>query len=424
MDAIDLRAVAVLVSASICFTALSPAIYRRDPGRRKLFLVGLAAVLLVAPWWSAAGLWTWPVGVEKPAGWLAQPLPRALAVLWWTVALIGATRSLARIAAGRRRLAALPALAEPGLERELHAIARSLGLTRSVSLRRGPTPCASTLGRPLLVLPPAAEHWDAATRRAVLGHELAHIRRNDDRWLLLVRLLIDWYWWMPWLKRLQRRYVEAMEESCDDAASHLIGDRTHYVEGLVAAVRSLPAGTRDWDGWVALLGHSHLTARAERLLTRPRPTLDQADGRWVLGWSSIVLAILLTARPAAVPDRVQADTTLYPLQQTQPQSALSTPSRIEARSYLEDWRRGGWHPLPDSARHPLPVYPAGALAAGVTGTVTVEIDLGRGPSGWYRRSPPRVFSSDPGGLLEAAVHRALARAGSADLAASVRPVGT
>lgn len=69
-----------------------------------------------------------------------------------------------------------------------------------------------------------------------LPHELTHIQRRDDRWLLLTRTLVLSYWWMPWLIWMDRGYLRVMEESCDDAASEQIGHHLTYDSALVGTV--------------------------------------------------------------------------------------------------------------------------------------------------------------------------------------------
>ena len=426
---LEVRALLLLVAASALFTLLCPIIYRRDPARRKTFLAALAAVLLVAPWWSAAGLWTWPLGLRDPSlGLLGEPVPWLLLALWWTVGAALAGRTVAAMIRGRRALGALPPFYDVAVEQECRSIAAGLGLARPVEIRLGRAPGASSLAGLVMVLPAAARDWPEITRRAVLGHELAHLQRLDDRLLLMMRLLTDWYWWMPWLGRLRRRYVEAMEESCDDLASTLLASREDYVAGLVRAARSITGpAAQPSPQWVSLLGHSHLSARVQRLLIVPRPTLDHADGRWTLLWACLAFVIVLTAQPAAVPRLLPATAELLPLHQAAavPQAAAAPKlrrPRVETATYLHHPASGTWRRIPDSARDPQPVYPAEALERGVEGEVTVALWLRPTRSGAVRAAPPEISSSDPSGLLVPAVKRALEHARGRGLGAGLRAV--
>lgn len=415
----DLRMLLLVVSASAVFTVLGPAIYRRDPARRRLFLAALAAVLLVAPWWSAAGLWTWPLGLPDPSlEILGRGVPWLALGVWWAVGVLLISRTVVQVQRGRQALRQLPRLDGHAVEAECRQLAGRLGLSRPVELRVGLSPCASSLGGPVLVLPAAILDWPATSRSAVLSHELAHLRRRDDGLMLLIRLLTDWYWWMPWLRRLQRRYVEAMEESCDDLASSLLPTREDYVSGLVRAARRLgTAPAASATAWVSLLGHSHLAVRVQRLLTVPPPRLHHTDGRWTLLWASLVFTAALTAEPSTIPDRIPGSARLLPLQtavEAEPRAAAPEYSRIRVvtESSVRDPRTGRWRPVPDSARDPLPVYPARALAQGLEGHVTVELRMQPTRFGAVPLAPPTLTSSDSTGVLSAAVERALAHHGA------------
>ena len=116
---LDLRVLLLVICASAAFTVLCPLIYRRDPLRRKWFLAALSATLLLAPWWSAAGLWRWPLGLEatfldildRPVPWLAQ-------IVWWPAGALMMARTIVRVGRGRRGLLALPLLTDAGIQSE------------------------------------------------------------------------------------------------------------------------------------------------------------------------------------------------------------------------------------------------------------------------------------------------------------------
>jgi len=423
MTGLELHALAAVTAASLLFTALSGTIYRRDPSRRKLFLAALGLALLAAPWWTVAGLSTWPVALPDGERWsLAVPVPWPVLTAWWLVGGALMSRTLVRVWRGRRALNGLAPLAHASLRARCADTGRALGAPADLQLRAGAEPCASSLGRAMLVLPAAAVTWPPATLHAVLCHEIAHLKRRDDRCVLLVRLIADWYWWLPWLKRLQHRYGEAMEESCDDLASRVAGGREAYVDGLVDAARRLGAGPRARDAaWVNLLGDSHLALRVTRLIERPRVCLDHADGRWTLLWASLACMLLLTARPAAVPDTLPDDASLLPLDRVGGALPADLPdhprARVEVHNHVRHSASDSWQPLEPTARDPLPVYPARALDEGLIGTVTVEMAARANDGGFTAVSTPAIASSDPTGVLAAAVARVLAHRGGADLGA-------
>jgi hypothetical protein len=95
---------------------------------------------------------------------------------------------------------------------------------------------------------------------------------------------------------------------------------------------------------------------------------------------------------------------------------------VTISSAVQDPRSGVWHSVPESARDPLPVYPAQALAQGLEGEVTVELPVRPTRSGLVPAGPPRISSSDPAGVLATAVARALERARGASIGAGLRAV--
>lgn len=90
--------------------------------------------------------------------------------------------------------------------------------------------CAS----PMLVWPMALQQdISRPGRRAVLAHELAHLRRHDP-WLAWIDLLVGAvWWWYPPAYLVRSELSAAAEEACDDWAVSLFPDeRRSYAEAL------------------------------------------------------------------------------------------------------------------------------------------------------------------------------------------------
>ena len=98
-------------------------------------------------------------------------------------------------------------------------------LTREAGLRRRlrvvesaavSAPVVLNVWRPTVVMPEAARQWSRARIRAVLLHELAHIRRNDLSTQMLAHLACAFYWFNPliWFAAHQLRLER--ERACDD----------------------------------------------------------------------------------------------------------------------------------------------------------------------------------------------------------------
>jgi beta-lactamase regulating signal transducer with metallopeptidase domain len=80
-------------------------------------------------------------------------------------------------------------------------------------------PVAMTLGilEPMILLPQHWRDWDEARRRAVLQHELAHVRRKDCliQWLPQTVCALHWFNPLAWIARAQM--LCESERACDDA---------------------------------------------------------------------------------------------------------------------------------------------------------------------------------------------------------------
>ena len=181
-----------------------------------------------------------------PSGWLTQNGEPLAALLWffgsagffaWTVVrTVRFQRTLTR--------AARPA---PQLQRLAAEIGHTLGLPR--------VPGVYTTGarlRPLVwwaggrvrILIPSVflAELDEAEVRAVLAHELAHVRRRDYLVRGVELLACSAYWWNPVVWWAKRRMRSAEESSCDIlavSASRLTRDR--YARSLLRVVEIMSA---------------------------------------------------------------------------------------------------------------------------------------------------------------------------------------
>jgi Zn-dependent protease with chaperone function len=129
--------------------------------------------------------------------------------------------------------------------------------------------CAGLL-RPRVFLSPAArDRLSEAELRAVLAHEAHHVRRRDPLRLLAVRILADALFFLPALRRLERRYAELAELAADEAAVRTAGSAP-----LASALRKLSASDHP-DGTVALAPErvDHLCGVPTRWRLEPRTLL-------------------------------------------------------------------------------------------------------------------------------------------------------
>ena len=111
-----------------------------------------------------------------------------------------------------------------------------LGLTRAIRyLECGWLQAPAVIGwiRPIILLPVwAATGLSETQLRAVIAHELAHIRRHDSIVNLLQILVETLLFYHPAIWWLNRRIRAERELCCDEIAVSLTGDRLEYAKAL------------------------------------------------------------------------------------------------------------------------------------------------------------------------------------------------
>ena len=211
------------------------------------------AVLATAPGASTSGV----VFAERAADAVPALQPAAflqpgLAILW----LVGTAGLLAwtavRVIRFRRTLARVLRPAPAWLQRQAAEIGRDLGLSRIPELHVAAarvTPMVWWAGGRVRVLIPALllTGMGSGELRAILAHELAHVRRRDHlvRWLEWLACTV--FWWNPVAWWARQRLQIAEEACCDQLAVAAGGScRKTYANALLRVVASTsePPGFR------------------------------------------------------------------------------------------------------------------------------------------------------------------------------------
>ncbi|MCI0638797.1 MAG: M56 family metallopeptidase [Gemmataceae bacterium] len=135
-------------------------------------------------------------------------------------------------------------ISDHALLEEMQALCAALELRSSIELRETDEPgLAATFGwlRPVLLLPAEWRAWPDDERRAVLAHELAHVRHRDFLWGLLGNLCRALHWYHPLVHRLAAQLRWRQEVAADDLAAAATGGRTAYKFALVRLALRMPA---------------------------------------------------------------------------------------------------------------------------------------------------------------------------------------
>ena len=95
------------------------------------------------------------------------------------------------------------------------------------------------LRRPAVILPVEASQWEPQRLKAVLAHELAHIKRWDVAAHLLAQAACAVYWFHPLAWFAFRRLRQERERACDDAVLSTGISGPDYAGYLIDLVRTL-----------------------------------------------------------------------------------------------------------------------------------------------------------------------------------------
>ncbi|MGH9476930.1 MAG: M56 family metallopeptidase [Terriglobales bacterium] len=202
---------------------------------------------------------------------LAQAAPYIVALWAAGIVLCGSYATAGWLWAQRIRQRAASAL-PASWSSELDALRARLHVSARVRLALSPrvtSPCTLGWLRPIVLIPLSAlTQLTPDQLRALLAHELAHIRRHDYLVNLAQRAVEVVFFFHPAVWWLSRQVSNERELCCDDFAVAACGDRALYARALVdlaawqSAAVAAPAPALAATGGV-------LGARITRLLGHP-----------------------------------------------------------------------------------------------------------------------------------------------------------
>jgi beta-lactamase regulating signal transducer with metallopeptidase domain len=254
---------------------------------------------------TASSAETAPSAPSTPAAWAALATP-----VWAT----GAALLLLLVGISMWRAARLAAKARPltvvGVAREAAVLARTLGIRRPVHILeadRGAMPMTWGALRPRLLVPDAFATWPAPRRRAVLLHELAHVKRWDWLTQLAARLACALYWWHPLAWVAARRLREERELACDDLVLAHGTVASTYAADLLEIARAFRVSPATALAGVAMARRSQLAGRLLAVLDAARSRRSLGRGQALSATAAAVVVLLPIAGLAAGSDPLEAD---------------------------------------------------------------------------------------------------------------------
>jgi beta-lactamase regulating signal transducer with metallopeptidase domain/HEAT repeat protein len=190
-------------------------------------------------------------------------------------------------------------------------------------------PFACGLFRATIVLPAECDSWSLDRRRAVLLHELAHVRRHDLIGHTLGRLACAVYWFHPLVWTAAKRLRSESERACDDLALACGARATDYAEHLLDIVTSV---RRDSTPSVALA----MARRKEfegRMLAILDPELrhsspSRKQSATLIGSLALISIVVGAAAPAPrASSDVSPSVSAKPAKEFQSRTAMSISER-------------------------------------------------------------------------------------------------
>jgi beta-lactamase regulating signal transducer with metallopeptidase domain len=215
----------------------------------------------------------------QPARLLSRLARRAAGLGVWLLVslwLAGAGCVLAAILLGvlktrSLRRAARPA--DPVTASVVPGLRARLDLRRAVRVLELDGPCMPmTFGelQPVVLLPAEAGSWPEDRLRAVVLHELAHVKRHDYLTQFVARLACAVYWFNPLAWLAARRLRVERELACDDLVLAAGSSASDYATHLLEIARGLKLSALAGVASIAMARPSQLAGRLLAVLDRSR----------------------------------------------------------------------------------------------------------------------------------------------------------
>ena len=279
---------------------------------------------------------------------------RKAAVDWsWLLVMAlptGVVVRLVWLGIGVDRLRRLRGSGERAREDEHAALQTALGTRADV--RYSPDvrqPVTFGLRAPVVLLPLGLRDHPAATRDAVLTHELVHVRRHDWANVIVEEILRACLWFHPVMWWLISRVQLAREEVVDATAVALTGRRSEYLRALLTFADDVPlapapafARRRHLFRRIVLLSTEDLMSARRIVISAVAAGTVVAIGTW-----SVIGAFPLQETTSLV------QTQAGPVEQ---RARLATSGDLLPRPILRD----------------MPVFPPAVVGEGTLATVTLR----------------------------------------------------
>lgn len=228
--------------------------------------------------------------------------PASLLLLAWLTGVLGASVLATRgvIDAAQLRRSCSP-VDRPDLRATAEDLARAIGLGRIPELLSGPQvdrPMLVGAFRPAILLPPTTHEGETSTDalRAILAHELAHVRRGDLAWMRMSAVVRALFFFHPLVRLAHREASLAREADCDALALRASGIRPSDYGRILLDFAAGGAGrTARLASAIGMAGPAGIL---KRRLIAMKMSQHQQSSRRLASWAA---ALLLAGAVGVVP---------------------------------------------------------------------------------------------------------------------------
>lgn len=301
---------------------------------------------------------TSPVDAASDISTTGAPLFEFWPQIVLTALAVGIFARLAWISAGVIRLRKLRRMGDAAPRNVEHDELQQTVNTRATIryVRELEQPVTFGLRRPVVLLPESLLRESHEVRRAVLAHELWHVRRRDWAWTVLEEGVRAMFWFHPGVRLLLGGIQAAREQVVDELAILTIGSRRHYLDALLVYA--------DRPALFSATAFARRSDLMRRVLLISKEVV--MSGKRVVACGAVFVAVVLSAgwySSQAFPLAAQ------PLATSQ--SGLAGPGPLEQRAKPITPE----NPIPRRTYFVLPDYSSDAAALGLRGGVSVRITL-------------------------------------------------
>jgi prepilin-type processing-associated H-X9-DG protein len=239
-------------------------------------------------------------------------------IAWLFAAAVAA--GLLRLAVGawavRRSIRRAKPIYDPALFGLIDVLRAELSCPAKVELRESAeVATAATAGwrKPVLLLPPDWRGWTDDECRAVVAHELAHVKRRDYLATIAAQAALAVHFYHPLLHWLAGRVRLEQELAADALAASVSGGRSAYLRTLAELALRRSDGRVAWPARAFLPSRRTFLRRIEmlrdprRAADRPAPLLRATAAAGLLLFGLVVAGIRPDLAAAQNPPAATAD---------------------------------------------------------------------------------------------------------------------